>query len=145
MSDLEESKEVVQDLEEGKQTGQDLEESKQTGQEEYKEYLEESKEVVQDLGIFTKQISDDCEMVIINTEYGFTIESNKSQIENIIKNNKLNIFDIRITLNNINEDIEKIISEETKIDQTNFYDLCDLVVLNYIYTYLKDGTKIPIL
>jgi len=134
----------VQELEESKEVVQELEESKETGQEESKEVvqdLEESKDEV----IFTKQISDDCEMVIINTEYGFTIESNKSQIENIIKNNKLNIFDIKITLNNINEDIEKIISDETKIDETNFYDLCDLVVLNYIYTYLKDGTKIPIL
>ena len=41
--------------------------------------------------------------------------------------------------------IEKIISDKTKIDESNFYDLCDLIALNYVYTYLKDGTKIPIL
>ena len=98
-----------------------------------------------DTGIFTKKIDDDCETVIIDTGHGFTVETNKSQIENIIKENKLNMFDIRITLNNINEDIEKIISDKTKVDESNFNDLCDLIALNFVYTYLKDGTKIPIL
>ena len=100
---------------------------------------------VQDTGIFTKKIDDDCETVIIDTGHGFTVETNKSQIENIIKENKLNMFDIRITLNNINEDFEKIISDKTKVDESNFNDLCDLIALNFVYTYLKDGTKIPIL
>jgi len=98
-----------------------------------------------DTGIFTKKIDDDRETVIIDTGHGFTVETNKSQIENIIKENKLNMFDIRITLNNINEDIEKIISDKTKVDESNFNDLCDLIALNFVYTYLKDGTKIPIL
>lgn len=100
---------------------------------------------VQDTGIFTKKIDDDCETVIIDTGHGFTVETNKSQIENIIKENKLNMFDIRITLSNINEDIEKIISDKTKIDESNFNDLCDLIALNFVYTYLTYGTKIPIL
>ena len=96
-----------------------------------------------DTGIFTKKIDDDCETVIIDTGHGFTVETNKSQIENIIKENKLDMFDIRITLNNIIEDIEKIISD--KVDESNFNDLCDLIALNFVYTYIKDGTKIPIL
>jgi hypothetical protein len=96
-----------------------------------------------DTGIFTKKIDDDRETVIIDTGHGFTVETNKSQIENIIKENKLNMFDIRITLNNIIEDIEKIISD--KVDESNFNDLCDLIALNFVYTYIKDGTKIPIL
>jgi hypothetical protein len=96
-----------------------------------------------DTGIFTKKIDDDRETVIIDTGHGFTVETNKSQIENIIKENKLDMFDIRITLNNIIEDIEKIISD--KVDESNFNDLCDLIALNFVYTYIKDGTKIPIL